>query len=279
MGSTAKLLASEGINQITVVSYRAIFIVVAMGVFLYYKFGYKRFILSKEMFKMYLFLGILTVVINVTGFMMSCAYLSVPKALILHYAYPLVTMAGAAVFLKEKPSAIQVMAGFLVLVGLYVGFVFGKGSEEATSALGLMWGGISLVGISGQTLLSRRLGTKERPDPMLQLFYCYLFGGSILIVLNTILRGWSDIGVITPRLFLIMQYPAFLAGLVGYGFLFSALKYISASTASLICSLEVVFAIMLAPLIVKQNPSVYEVVGALIVLTAVISSMLIRGKR
>lgn len=274
MAPTVKIIAASGLSQITVVAYRAIFTVIFLGAYILFKSGRERFVVSRNMFQMYFMLGFLTVVLNSTGFMMATSYLSIPKSLILHYTFPLVTMAGSVLITKEKPTGMQVLAGVLVLVGLYVGF--GPGSLEAgpISVLGILWGIASVIGISGQTLLSRSMGRQKSADPLLQLFYCNLFGGAVMIILNSIFRGWPDLGLIDLKLFLIMQYPAAFAGLLGFGLLFTSLKYISASTVSLICTLEIVFAMLLAPLMIDQPPTLFEVAGALIVLAAVSASII-----
>lgn len=275
---TAKIIASTGLSQITVISYRAIFIVTVVGAWLFYIGGREKFKLSHGTFTMYFMLGLFTVVLNCTGFMMSCSYLSVPKVLILHYTFPLVTMAGGVLITKEKPLFIEVLAGFLIVVGLYVGFALGNTDESGISTVGVIWGIVSVIGISGQVLISRSMGKENRSDPILQLFYSYLFGGALLIALNSLFGGWSDIKVMTPKLFLILQYPAAFAGLLGFGCLFFSLKYIPSSTASLICTLEIVFALMLAPLLLDQVPTSYELVGCVIVMAAVTSSMFFRKR-
>lgn len=272
----AKIIASTGLSQITVVSYRAIFIVAVAGAWLFLTGGKEKFALSRRMFTMYFILGLFTVVLNATGFMMSCSYLSVPKALMLHYTFPLVTMAGAFLITKERPSFVEVLGGFLVLIGLYVGFGSGNVDDSPISVAGVVWGIVSVIGFSGQALVSRSMGKKSKSDPILQLFYSYLLGGALLISLNSVLGGWSDIKVMTPGLFLILQYPAAFAGLVGFGCLFSSLKYIPPSTASLICTLEIVFALILAFLLLDQMPSGYELAGSVIVMCAVASSMFFR---
>ena len=238
--------------------------------------GKEKFALSRRMFTMYFILGLFTVVLNATGFMMSCSYLSVPKALMLHYTFPLVTMAGAFLITKERPSFVEVLGGFLVLIGLYVGFGSGNVDDSPISVAGVVWGIVSVIGFSGQALVSRSMGKMSKSDPILQLFYSYLLGGALLISLNSVLGGWSDIKVMTPGLFLILQYPAAFAGLVGFGCLFSSLKYIPPSTASLICTLEIVFALILAFLLLDQMPSGYELAGSVIVMCAVASSMFFR---
>jgi len=254
--------------------YRAVFVVMVMGFWLYFRKGAGVFNISLQMTAMYVVIGILTIVFNATGYLMSCTYLSVPQALILHYTYPLVTMAGSVFITKEKPSFIQVISGFLVILGLYVGFSYGSGGGKAVSATGLIWGVISVIGFSSQTLLSRRMLRSGESDPLVQLFFIHLFGGAVLIAGKSFISGWSDLSLMTPALFMIIQYPAVAAGLLGFGFLFSALKYIPASQVSLVCTLEIVFALLLTPFLLHQTPNVYELTGCAIILTAVACSLL-----
>ena len=272
-----KIIAAGGISLITVMCYRAVFVVFVMGCWLYFKKGACAFNIPRQTMFMYVLIGVLTIVFNASGYLMSCSYLSVPHALILHYTYPLVTMAGSVFITREKPSAIQVMAGFLVMLGLYVGFSLGSGGG-AVSAVGVIWGVLSVLGFSSQTLLSRRMLKTGASDPLVQLFFIHLFGGLVLIAGKSFVSGWSDLSAMTPALFAIIQYPAAAAGLLGFGFLFSALKYIPASTVSLICTLEIVFALLLTPFLLHQTPNVYELSGCAIILTAVACSMITRKK-
>ena len=279
MSPISKIIASMGLSPITVMCYRAVFIVLVMGCWLYLKRGPESFVVSKHMLMMYVLIGLLTLVFNASGFMMSCAYLSVPKALILHYTFPLVTMAGSVSITREKPSVVQVLSGFLVIFGLYVGFLLGGGSGGDISTAGVLWGMLSVLGLSGQTLISRRLLKSGTSDPMVQLFFIHLFGGAILIIGKSLLSGWSDLAVMTPALFALIQYPAVASGLIGFGLLFTSLKYISASSVSLICTLEIVFALLLTPFLLHQVPTAYELVGCMIVLISVACSMLGNGRQ
>lgn len=276
-GAIAKMITASGLSQISVVSYRAVSIAILIGAWLWMKKGISVFRSSREMLTAYTLLGILTIIFNSTGFMMSCVYLSVPQALMIGYTSPIVTMAGSAFVTGEKPTPIQVIAGFMVLLGLYIGFVMGTGSGAQISLVGVAWAGLSVTGSSGQALLSRRISKTGRPDPLLQLFFAHLFGGFILIVGRTLLGSWSDLANLTPRAFALAQYPALVSGLVAYGLLFSALKHIPAPVVSLVCTLEIVFALMLTPILVHQVPTMHEIVGCSIILAAVACSTIKSG--
>lgn len=268
----AKIISAYGLSQVSVMCYRALFITVFVGGGLMFKRGISAFIISRKMLLTYALLGILTLVLNATGFVMSCVYLTVPQVLIIHYTFPLLTMAGSLAINKEKPSIIQILAGFFILLGLCIGFDIFNTNPAEISRTGVIWGLISIVGLSSQTLLSRRISKSEQPDAILQLFFSYFLGGIVLIIGKSLLSGWSDLQVITPKLFAIIQYPAVAGGLVGFWLLFSGLRHIPATTASLICSLEIVFALMWTPLLIRQLPTFHELAGCAIILTAVVTS-------
>lgn len=278
-GAIAKMITSSGLSQISVVSYRAVSIAILIGAWLWMKKGISVFRTSRGMLAAYTLLGIFTIIFNSTGFMMSCVYLTVPQALMLGYTSPIVTMAGSAFVTGEKPTPLQVVAGFMVLIGLYIGFVMGTDSGGPISLVGVAWACVSVTGSSGQALLSRRISKTRHPDPLLQLFFAHLFGGFILIVGRTLLGSWSDLANLTPRAFALVQYPALVSGLIAYGLLFSALKHIPAPLVSLICTLEIVFALLLTPILVHQVPTMPEIMGCSIIIAAVACATIKRGTR
>lgn len=276
-GPVAKLITESGLSQVSVVCYRAVFVALVVGCWLWMKHGSAVFRPSREMLAVYTLLGCLTIVFNATGYMMSCAYLSIPQALMLNYTFPIVTMGGSALLLREKPTWMQVVSGFLVLLGLYVGFVASKGSGSPISPIGVAWAGVSVIGLSGQALLSRKVLKSGQSQPLLQLFFSHLLGGIILILAKSLLVGWSDLSLLTPRVFALIHYPAIMSALIGYGLLFSALRHVPASLVSLVCTMEIVFALILTPLVIHQAPSLNELLGCSIILAAVACSVLRTG--
>jgi drug/metabolite transporter (DMT)-like permease len=157
------MITASGLSQISVVSYRAVSIAILIGVWLSVKKGMSVFRTSREMLTAYALLGILTIIFNSTGFMMSCVYISVPQALMLGYTSPIVTMAGSAFLTGEKPTPVQVIAGFMVLLGLYIGFVMGTESGGPISLVGVAWAGVSVTGSSGPCFPA---GFQKRDTPI-----------------------------------------------------------------------------------------------------------------
>lgn len=271
----AKLIAEGGLSQITVMTIRAPIIAALLALWLVRGRGTDAIRVSRRMLVTYAAMGFLNVICTGTGYMMSCAYLTVPQAVILHYTFPLLTLAGDCLITKERPTPLQFAAAVLILIGLYVGFAMGQGLG-AVSVIGTAWGLLSVFGFAGQNLLTRSILKGGKTDPIVQLFYVNLFGGVMLLAGKSALLGWDDLSLITPRIALFMIYSVVAAGLIGFALLFTSMKYIPATVASLVCSLEVVSTLAAMPLLLGSFPTMRETAGALIILSAVAVSTMRR---
>ena len=272
MSPIAKIVSSEGLNQFSSLVYRALVVTVSVATLLFFRRETGRLRISGRLCRIYGSLGVVGFLLAAGGFLASCVYLTVPQAITLHYAFPLVTMIGDVFVTKERPGGRQVFGGFLLLFGLYVGFLWQGGALAGISIPGLVWGTLSVLGLAAQNVITRRMVRDGESNPIVQLFYTHLFGGLILLVGKSLLMGWGDLSGLSPRIFLWIQYPAFGAGLLGFGLLFSSLRYIPATTASMICGLEIVIAIAVMPLLLGAVPTPHEVAGAMIVFVAVVVS-------
>jgi len=270
----AKVLSGAGISMMSVMAFRALFVVVVMGPYLFYTKGREVFRPDRHMFAFYFLSGLLSVVFSGGGFLMSLKYLSVAEALIIHYTFPLVTILGSLWITRERPTALQVISGFLIVAGVYLGMVGGEKTFSGLSVPGLMWALLAIAGISGQSLVARRVCKGQKTDQMTLLFFAHLLGGIVLAFGKSALVGWEDIGNFTPGLFALMAFQAFCGSLLAYGLFYTALKYVPAATVSLLCTLEIVVAVGLTSLLLGQSPSVQEVMGCGIIIIAIICATL-----
>ena len=265
----SKYIGSHGVSMVSVMCYRALLVVLLVGAWLRYTRGRGWYRISRSLLNTYMLLGLLTVVINACGFMISCVYLTVPQALMLHYTFPLATMAGSLFITGEPPLLKEIAAGVAVLAGLYIGFTGEGGGLVSVSVPGLLWGVASVAALAAQTLISRRMLRDGKSDPVLQLFFIHLFGGIILAAAKTIFSGWEDLKAVDGLIFVLMQYAAIASGLGAFWLMFSALKYIGAPLVSLICTLELVFALIITALVLRQPPTLFELAGCAIITAAV----------
>ncbi len=270
MSPIAKVLSSAGISLMSVMAFRALFVVITIGPYIYLSKGPGVFRPDRSMFRFYLLSGILSVVFSGGGFLMSLKYLSVPEALILHYTFPLVTLLGSLYITHEKPTFLQVVSGFLIIAGVYLGMIGGEKTFSGLSVPGLLWGGLAIIGISGQALVARRVCKGQETDQLVLLFFAHLLGGTVLALGKSAIVGWDDIINFTSPLFCLLVFQAFCGSLLAYGFFYTALKYLPAATVSLLCTLEIVVAVGLTSLLLGQSPSMQEVIGCAIIIIAIV---------
>lgn len=272
-----KIISAGGLSPLSVMAYRCVFITIVLGGWLWAKKGAGVFRPSPRMLRAYTALGFLTIVCMASGYMVSCLYLTVSQAVILHYAFPLLTILGDFTITGERPRLIQVASALMILAGIYVGFDIGGTGLGNISTVGLVWGTISVFGFAGQTLLARAVSKGGASDPLVQVLFVHLLGGIMLVLGKSAFMGWADVSAVTPRVFLLMHYPAVGSGLLGFLCLFASLRYISATTASLICALEIVFTLSLSPFLIGGASSPQELIGSAVIMIAVACSTL--GKR
>ena len=270
MSPIAKVLSAAGIHLISVMAFRGIFVAATMAPWLYFMRGKAFFFPPRSELIFYLNSGMLSVVLAGGGFLMSLAYLSVAEALILHYTFPLVTMLGSMYITHEKPSPIQIIAGFMIIAGVYSGMVGGDKTVAGMSIPGVFWGAVAVLGISGQAILARLNVKKHQVDAMGMLFFGHLIGGIVLIALKSFFIGWNDLNNFTYWYFTILLLQAFSGSLIAYGLFYSALKIIPAATVSLLCSLEMVIAVILTAMILGIIPSIQEIFGCVIIILAIV---------
>lgn len=274
MSPIAKILSGAGISMISVMTFRAFFVVATMGPWLLLTKGGGVFRPAAPVLRFYILSGFLSVVFSGGGFLMSLEYLSVAEALILHYTFPLVTLLGSLYITHERPSKLQALSGVLIVLGVYSGMVGGEKTFGAVSLPGLMWGLLAITGISGQALIGRRVAKGQKTDQMALLFFAHLFGGIALFLLKSVFAGWADIVNFTPKYFGIMVFQAFSGSLLAYGLFYTALKYVPAATVSLLCTLEIVVAVGLTAVTIGMIPSAQEILGCAIIIIAIVCATL-----
>ncbi|MDL2298748.1 DMT family transporter [Synergistaceae bacterium OttesenSCG-928-D05] len=270
MSPIAKIVSAAGVSLMTAMVYRGFFVAATVGPLLYVTKGASIFRQSPRFLKFYMLSGFLTVVASGGGFLMSLEYLTVAEALIVHYMFPLVTLAGSCFITHEKPTRLQVLAGFMIVLGVYVGMVSGEKSFAGLSVPGMMWGIFAVIGISGQSLVVRRVAREVEIDQIVLLFYGHLFGAIMLLVGKTFFMGWSDLANITPQVFMLMNVQSLAGSLFAFGCFYTALKYIPAATVSLLCTLEIVTAVALTALLLSIIPTAREVFGCAVIMLAVV---------
>ena len=269
MSPLVKLLAAAGISLMSAMTVRALLTAAVMGLWLLCTRGRAVFSQPPRVMRFYLLSGLLTVCCAGCGYLMSLEYLTVAEAMIIHYSFPLVTLAGSLWVTREAPTKLQILAAFLIIIGVFAGL--GGGSSFAGLSLpGVLWGLLAVAGISGQTLVARRAALAGVKDQASLLFFSHLSGGALVLVGKSLFLGWADLALMTPHLALLLVLQALCGSLIGYGLFYVSLKYIPAGISSLLCTLEMVVAVALTALLAGEVPSLHEIAGCAVLLAAIV---------
>lgn len=198
-----------------------------------------------------------------TAFMQSIQTSTVAIGTLTFSTFPLFVTFLEPYFFHERLKIASIIQGMIMLLG--VAFIIPGFSLNNTITRGVLWGMLSAITYAVLSLLNRRFSNK--------------YAGSTIAFYE---QGVSTI-VLLPALFIIK--PVFsgmdILGLLILGVVFTAvahsmfiegLKHIKVHTAGIISSLESVYGIIAAGFILKEIPSVRELIGGAIILGVVFYS-------
>ena len=185
------------------------------------------------------------------------------------YTFPVIIAFLEPVFLKTKFNPIYLLLGLLVLLGLYV--LSPEFNFESTSFQGILFGVLSALCYAIRILILKQ--------------YVIQYNGVMLMFYQTVVISVC----LFPTLFFMdtsgfqSQLPyllllALLTTAIGHSLMVHSLQFFTASTASIISSIQPVFGIILAFLFLNEIPTLDTFIGgSLILATVVIES--IRSKK
>lgn len=282
---SSKLLGMAGVDMGTSAFCRIILVTLCVGPWLFLRFRDQLKIGRNELWKIFIF-SVLGPVGLYIGFTQSVVYLNVATALVLHYTYPVITALGSSLVTGEHPSRYDILGACIVTVGVGCS-VLGPDwhLDTSISIPGILWGLVAISGLAGQTLLGRACVTRGGLSPMAFFFYSHVMGIFWITLYKHFFIGWHDLLTFTPRIWVLIVVPAFIACVLGYVCYYQALRFIPAPTASLMASVEIFGAVILTSLATHSWPTVPEVLGCVLIFTAIFIVFLghrqgeIQGKR
>jgi len=249
----AKLISLLAIDIIAIRS-----IIGAISLFIFIKItDVSLRVLTKKDFCIICITGILLSIHWVTCFH-AIKISSVAVALISLYTYPILTVFMEPIFFHEKIHVRDAVAGIFVLIGIYL-TVCGEGVGSSIMA-GFIWGVISAFAYALRNIVYRRY-LKSYPSSSIMF---YLLVVSSVLLLPIIFIDSKDIFASKQWLHLFVLGVFFTA--TPHTILMRSLRYIKANTVGLIASVQPIYAILLAALILSEIPSLRTMIGGGIVI-------------
>ena len=240
-------------------------------VFLYAYCTYKKIdlkIKSPKHYKPFLISGVLMAIHWVTYFY-ALKLANVALGVLSLYTFPIMIALLEPLFLKVKFNPIYILLGLMILTGLYI--LTPEFNIESSQVKGILFGVFSAFCYAVRVLILKQ-HVANYNGTMLMFYQTLII--TILLAPTLFFMDVSGLESQFPYLVLL----AFLTTAVGHSLMLHSLKFFSASTASIISSLQPIFGIILAFLFLQEIPTLNTFFGGgLILLTVVIES--IRSKK
>lgn len=235
-------------------------------VFLYVFCKYKKIDLSIKSSKDYLpfFISGLFMAAHWITYFYALKLANVALGVLSLYTFPIIITLLEPLFLKVKFNPIYILFGVMVLTGLYI--LTPEFTLESSQVRGVLFGVFSAFCYAIRILILKQQVANY--DGSMLMFYQTLI---ITILLFPTLFFMDVSGLESQFPFLLLL--AFITTAVGHSLMLHSLKFFSASTASIISSLQPIFGIILAFLFLQEIPTWNTFWGgSLILLTVVIES-------
>lgn len=240
-------------------------------VFLYFFCRYKKIDLKIKSTKDYkpFFISSVLMAAHWITYFYALKLSNVALGILSLYTFPIIIALLEPLFLKVKFNPIYILFGCMVLLGLYI--LTPELSVESSQVKGILFGVFSAFCYAVRILILKQ-HVANYNGTMLMFYQTVII--TILLVPTLFFMDLSGLESQFPYLLLL----AFLTTAVGHSLMLHSLKFFSASTASIISSLQPIFGIILAFFFLNEIPTLNTFLGGSLILATVIIES-IRSKK
>ncbi|GAA3635703.1 DMT family transporter [Flavivirga jejuensis] len=186
------------------------------------------------------------------------------------FTFPIITALLEPLFTKIKFDPIYILLSVMVLFGMYI--LVPEFNMENTHAKGILFGLFSAFCYALRNILSKKLVVVHYNPTSIMFYQLFI----ITIILTPVLFFMDTSGIKTQYPYIILL--ATLTTAIGHTMLVNSLKHFTASTASIIGSVQPILGIIIAFLFLKEIPTWNTFFGGLIILSTVVIES-IRSKK
>jgi len=186
---------------------------------------------------------------------------NVSIAIISLFTYPIITTLLEPIFFKTRLENINFITSIMVLVGVVV--LVPEFKLENQYTLGLVVGLFSALLYAVRNLVSKKLVATYSGDTTLviQLLFSAVFLSPSLLLYSF---------EIDMNTFILLVILSFVTTTMGHTLFLLALKHLTTSSASILASLQPVYAILLAIFIIDEQVQTNIILGGFLIFMAVI---------
>ena len=191
-------------------------------------------------------------------------FTGIPIATVCYYTAPIFVVIASTFIFKEKLKAKQIICVFIALTG--VALVSGVFQSDSSKITGVLCGLGAAVLYASVMIMNKFMGEVESYErTVIQL------GSAGLVVLPYAILTMGDITVILKASVLLV-----VVGVVHTGFAyllyFGAIKKLKSQTVAILSYIDPASAIILSSIVFVQLPTVYELIGVVLIMGAAVFS-------
>ncbi len=191
-------------------------------------------------------------------------FTGIPVATVCYYTAPIIVVIASAFIFKDKLNLKQIICVLVALVG--VSLVSGVFQSDSSKITGVICGLGAAVLYASVMIMNKFMGEVESYE---RTFVQLIVAG--LVVLPYALFTTENINLNPTSVMLLV-----IVGVVHTGFAyliyFGAMKKLKSQTVAILSYIDPASAIILSSLVFMQLPTLYELVGVILIMTAAIAS-------
>ncbi|QZN93573.1 DMT family transporter [Limosilactobacillus panis] len=200
-------------------------------------------------------------------YFMVVQYGNASIATILQFVGPFFIIAYQALFRHIPPRRIEVICAVIAFLGVLTIATHGHFNQLAVTPMILFWGLLSAVGVATNTLIPQNMLRTNRVPSLVITGWGLLFAGIVLLAIHPAQPHIPDM----PVIWICWLGVLIIGTLIPFQLANNALKYIDATTFSLMDAFEPLSATIGSVLIFNLHMTGADIIGSVLVIVAVLA--------
>ena len=201
------------------------------------------------------------------AYFMAVQYGNASIATILQFIGPFFIIAYQAVFRHLPPRRIEIISAVIAFLGVFIIATHGQFNHLAMTLSVLIWGIISAIGVATNTLIPQNMLREGRVPSLIITGWGLLFAGLILLLIHPNQPQVPNI----PSVWLYTLGILIIGTIIPFQLANNSLKYIDATTFSLMDAFEPLSATIGSVLIFHLQMTGADILGSILVIVAVLA--------
>lgn len=201
------------------------------------------------------------------GYFMAVQYGNASISTVLQFLGPFFIIAYLAAFRHIPPRRIEIISAIIAFSGVFIIATHGKVDHLAVTPLVLFWGMVAAIGVATNTLIPQQMLRTNRVPSLVVTGWGLLFAGLALLAMHPAQPHIPNLPIVWTCWLGILV----IGTLIPFQLANNSLKYIDATTFSLMDAFEPLSATIGSVLIFHLHMTGADVLGSVLVIVAVLA--------